>query len=250
MKVLIATNGTMLGNLTKVIDRHHWQAIVVENSDDATSYLREVDFQLIFCVVREKGHDRFEILRALGQFKNCIPKIALLKHNTPMERTLAWQSNVLACLQNDASTEEIEMAALSTLRFTSSITTNTLRCGSIELDLSRRVFGSSFGTLALPRMQHLLLERLILSKEMTVSRRQLMNHLYGFCDFPEQKVLDVMVCRIRSKLKAHGVSDVTLQTVRGIGYRLAPNEESKIRTTTSAVARFDANLPRPLELFS
>jgi len=64
-----------------------------------------------------------------------------------------------------------------------------------------------------------ILELLALRKDRTVSKDDFFNHIYGGIDEPEVKIVDVFICKLRQKLRAHGAGDL-IATVWGRGYRL------------------------------
>ena len=48
--------------------------------------------------------------------------------------------------------------------------------------------------------EYQMLELLSLRKGMTMSKEMFLNHLYGGMDEPEQKIIDVFICKLRKKL--------------------------------------------------
>jgi hypothetical protein len=53
----------------------------------------------------------------------------------------------------------------------------------------------------------------------------MMSALYGSDDWATPKILDVIMCKMRSKLKPHGI---TVETVWGRGYRLSRKARERI----------------------
>ena len=65
-----------------------------------------------------------------------------------------------------------------------------------------------------------MLELLALRKGATMSKDMFLNHLYGGMEEPEQKIIDVFMCKLRKKLtNASGGKDY-IETVWGRGYVL------------------------------
>lgn len=86
-----------------------------------------------------------------------------------------------------------------------------VRCGSQEVDLTAREFG--------------LLECLMRSPGQVLTRRQLLESVWGHDFDPSTNVVDVCVKRIRGKFAALEAGDENLapiDAVRGLGYRLRP----------------------------
>jgi DNA-binding response OmpR family regulator len=80
-------------------------------------------------------------------------------------------------------------------------------------------------TLSESRILHLLVRRA------QVAKASMYEALYGErIAGPEPKILDVLVHRIRRKLEPH---EVVVETVTGVGYRLAPDMRAKIEALLS-----------------
>ncbi len=95
-----------------------------------------------------------------------------------------------------------------------------LSFGDLRFDpLSREaVVGAT--TLALTRREAALLEELVRGGGRLLVRDLLEDRLYGFADVFTGNALEATVSRLRRRLAATG-SRVAIETVRGIGYRLA-----------------------------
>jgi two-component system, cell cycle response regulator CtrA len=78
--------------------------------------------------------------------------------------------------------------------------------------------------------EYQMLELLCLRKGTTMSKEMFLNHLYSGVDEPEQKIIDVFICKLRKKLaNASGGKDY-IETVWGRGYvlREPTEDEAKI----------------------
>lgn len=86
--------------------------------------------------------------------------------------------------------------------------------------------------------QRTLLECLARRKNATVTKDSILDFLYGGLDEPEAKIVDVMVCAVRRKLREFG-ADRHLQTVWGVGYRLSdqPAEGAYTRAIAETIRR-------------
>jgi len=75
-----------------------------------------------------------------------------------------------------------------------------------------------------------VLELLSLRKGLTISKEMFLNHLYGGMDEPQQKIIDVFMCKLRKKLAdASGGKDY-IETVWGRGYVLRqPLAEEEVK---------------------
>jgi two-component system cell cycle response regulator CtrA len=93
-----------------------------------------------------------------------------------------------------------------------------------------------------------MLELLSLRKGMTLTKEMFLNNLYGGVDEPEQKIIDVFICKLRKKLaNASGGKDY-IETIWGRGYRLrelGEEEAAPIAAAVSSQGTFLANQGSP-----
>ena len=92
--------------------------------------------------------------------------------------------------------------------------------GSIAINLSTRTVSVAGEKVDLTSKEVQILELLALRKGATISKTQLINHLYNGRDEPELKIIDVFVCKLRKKLADHANGKNFIHTIWGQGYAL------------------------------
>src|SRR5262245_48034233 len=97
---------------------------------------------------------------------------------------------------------------------------NVLACGDLRMDLlSRQVVRSGKRLDLLPR-EFKLLEYFLRHKNQVVTRTMLLERVWDYRFDPHTSLIDTHVSRLRKKIDGP-FSKSLLQTVRGVGYRLA-----------------------------
>jgi two-component system OmpR family response regulator len=97
-----------------------------------------------------------------------------------------------------------------------------LRCGPIELHEGHRRVTVAGRPIDLTLREFALLECLIRHPDQVLSRDQLLDHAWPFGSAVTLNSVDAYMSFLRRKLGPAGAARI--QTVRGIGYRLAPSE--------------------------
>ncbi len=115
---------------------------------------------------------------------------------------------------------ELDARLRSIIRRTERRPDPVLRFGDLRFDLSSREAQAGETILALTRRETALLEELVRGGGHTLVRDVLADRLYGFDDVFTGNALEATVSRLRRRLASAG-SLVAIETVRGIGYRLA-----------------------------
>ncbi len=95
--------------------------------------------------------------------------------------------------------------------------------GSIELDLLKRTAQRAGRSIELLPQEFRLLEYLMRNPDRVLTRRMLLENVWGIHFDPQTSVVESHISRLRTKMN-HGFDADVIQTVRGTGYKfLAPN---------------------------
>lgn len=115
--------------------------------------------------------------------------------------------------------EEIEVRLRAIVRRWHGHLQATLRCGAITLDPERRILRVDGRRVHVSPREFIVLEVLMTRQDRVFTRNQLFDHLYsGETDNePEQRILDVFICRLRRKIAPHSRF---IETVWGQGWRM------------------------------
>ena len=115
---------------------------------------------------------------------------------------------------------ELDARLRSILRRSGTPRASVERFGDLAYDLERHEADVNEVRLTLSRRETLLLAELVRAGGRTVVRDALEEGLYGFNESVSANALEAVVSRLRRRLHA-AASSVTVEPVRGIGYRLA-----------------------------
>ena len=98
-----------------------------------------------------------------------------------------------------------------------------LTLGSIELDLLKRTVARGGKNIELLPQEFRLLEYFVRNPDRVLTRRMLLENVWGIHFDPQTSVVESHISRLRAKVN-HGFEFDVVQTVRGNGYKfLAPN---------------------------
>ncbi|MCX8032444.1 MAG: response regulator transcription factor [Thermoleophilia bacterium] len=103
-----------------------------------------------------------------------------------------------------------------------------LSVGDLVLDREGRTAGTTRGQVTLNPKEYELLELLLSRPGHLFPREEIVERVWRQTYLPASRSLDVHVRRLRLKLKQIGAS-VSIQTMRGVGYRLVPTTATKER---------------------
>jgi two-component system, cell cycle response regulator CtrA len=117
-----------------------------------------------------------------------------------------------------------------------------IQTGDLVVNLDTKTVEVTAQRVYLTAKEYQMLELLSLRKGMTLTKEMFLNHLYGGMDEPEQKIIDVFICKLRNKLANASGGKGYIETIWGRGYVLreptddtSPESgESPLRPSTAA----------------
>ena len=88
--------------------------------------------------------------------------------------------------------------------------------GDYKIDVESKCVFKNSKELELRRKEYDLLEYLLRNKERTVSRCELLDHVWDYRKYTGSNTVDVHVKRLRDKLEDQGF----IKTIHGVGYQI------------------------------
>jgi DNA-binding response OmpR family regulator len=112
------------------------------------------------------------------------------------------------------------LARIRALLRRGSSTSPILTWGELRLDPSTYEVSYGANPIHLTPKEYSLLELLLRNGRRVLSRSVMLEHVWSLESPPDEHTVKVHIRAIRQKLKAAGVEEDSIETVRGIGYRL------------------------------
>jgi len=109
-------------------------------------------------------------------------------------------------------------------RATGTVEPTGLTAGDLEIDLLKREAYRAGEKIELQPREFALLEYLMRNADRPVSKTMILEHIWDFHFDPQTNVVDVLICRLRSKIDKN-FSTKLIQTIRGIGYALKASSQ-------------------------
>jgi two-component system, OmpR family, copper resistance phosphate regulon response regulator CusR len=180
-------------------------------------YAQTGDFDLVVLDIGLPGMDGFTLLRRLRQAQQTIPVIVLTARDSVTDTVAALEGGADDYMSKPFRFDELLARIRLRLRTERTPEVNVLRQGDISLDLRTRRAMVDGRTVDLSAREFSLAELFLRHPDQVLSREQLLSHVWGYDFDPSSNIIDVYVGYLRKKFGADKI-----QTVRGMGYRLAP----------------------------
>ena len=197
-------------------------SITMSGPEGVVETLRRSQYDI---VVIQLAQPDTRLLRHIRNSRIPTPVIMIVRASTPVEVAEALSIGADDCVS--ATIEPVELLARlrAIVRRTGGHDSLSLHIGRMVVNVDRRQVHIDKRPLPLTPREYDVVELLTLRKNQVLSKEALLDNLYAGQEEPHGKIIDVMVCKIRKKMRAFGITDPFI-TQWGIGYRL--NEQAFI----------------------
>jgi DNA-binding response OmpR family regulator len=216
--LLIDDDRKLAALLTEYLLRFEIQLLHAANGDDGLRQLRLEPPDCVLLDVMLPGKDGFEICREIRAFSD-VPVVMLTARGEVADRIVGLEIGADDYLPKPFEPRELAARIQAVLRRKQApVRGEILRCGDLEVDMSRRSARRGTEDLRLTALEFDALAIFARYPGTVLHRERLVDLLKGGEWDPVNRSLDVLVSRLRQKLGDDPQLPRYLKTVRGTGY--------------------------------
>jgi len=191
-----------------------------ETGKEAFDHLEERDFQMVLLDVMLPDTDGWSILRKIREQMK-VPVIMLTARGEEEDKLFGFDLGADDYVTKPFSAKELMARIKSVLKRNQVVTTGeVVTIGEIKINTSFHQVSSGDKEIEMTPLEYSLLSFFVDHKNLALTRNQILNGVWGYDYFGDERTVDTHVKRLRKKL---GNSGEMIKTVRGIGYRLVVN---------------------------
>jgi two-component system response regulator RegX3 len=211
----------------QALAREGFVPIVASTIADAHALLKEHEPDIMLLDLMLPDGDGRELARDV-RAKSRIPIIMLTARGSEVDRVVGLELGADDYVVKPFATTEVIARIRAVLRRSGQREApDRLNVGDLKIDVAARRAWLAGEELSLTRKEFDLLARLARSAGHVVTREDLMCDVWDENWFGSTKTLDVHMTALRRKLGEDSARPRHIQTVRGVGFRLAPVQEAK-----------------------
>lgn len=166
-----------------------------------------------------------EVLRTLRSENIDTPVLILSGTANPEIKVQALKSGADDYLTKPFHKDELVARSRAVVRRSHAHSSSLITIGKIVLDLNAKTVSVNGVQIGLTTKEYEILKLLSQRKGMTLSKDVILNQLYGGMDVPNEKIIDVFVCKLRKKLGTDIDANAYIKTVWARGYELRDPSE-------------------------
>ncbi|MFM2330547.1 MAG: hypothetical protein RLZZ26_54 [Candidatus Parcubacteria bacterium] len=220
MRILvIEDNQKLADSLTRGLRQEGYAADYLMNGLDGEKRMTmsHGDYDVLILDLALPGKSGMDICASLRERGIMTPIIMLTARDTVQDKITGLDNGADDYLVKPFSFEELLSRVRAVSRRPHTVLSPDLKVGDLVLKSPTQEVFQGDKKLALTLKEFRMLEFFMRKPNEVVNRQQLVDNLWDFQFNPLSRVMDVHINNLRNKLGKHGT---TLETIRGIGYRL------------------------------
>ncbi len=220
MRVLVVEDEPKMAGLVKRgLEEEGIAVDVADRGEDAVWMAGSTEYDAVVLDVMLPGLDGFEVCRRLRADDVWTPVLMLTARDAVEDRVAGLDGGADDYLVKPFSFEELLARLRALARRGAAQRPAVLEAGDLRLDPATRRATRGDAEIALSQKEYALLETLMLRPGVALSRLQLLEHAWDDTYENRSNVVDVYIRYLREKIDRPFGTD-TIETVRGVGYRL------------------------------
>ena len=219
-KILIAEDDRELRQLfAHVLTKNGYTVLGVSNGEEALAALEQSYYDLIISDIMMPKMDGWEVCREIRK-NSKVPIIMLTARGDERDELLGFDLGVDEYISKPFSPKILVARVEAILRRTgkSAQENEVLDVGGIHLDKAAHMVEIDGRSVDLSYKEFELLTYFMENRGIVMTRDQILCHIWGYDFDGETRTVDVHVRTLRQKL---GDAGRLIETVRGVGYRMA-----------------------------
>jgi two-component system OmpR family response regulator len=221
--LIVEDDRRMAAAMRRALDGAGVVADVVASGPEAAWMVREAAYDAMVLDVMLPGDDGFEVCGALRAAGVWVPIIMVTARAAVEDRVRGLDAGADDYLTKPFSVAELLARLRALVRRDPNERPVVLAVGSLRLEPATRSVSRRGAPIVVTAREFALLEAFVRRPGQVLSQRRLLDAAWDFAFEPQSNVVEVYVRSLREKIdRPFGLR--TLQTVRGMGYRLCADD--------------------------
>jgi DNA-binding response OmpR family regulator len=221
MRILVIEDNQKLANtLSRGLRQEGYAADYLTNGEDGEKRIltNRSDYDLVILDITLPGKNGIDVCMSLREKGVMTPVIMLTARDTTKDKVIGLDSGADDYLVKPFEFEELLSRVRALSRRPRATLPPDLEVGDLVLKPARQEVFRNKKKIELTLKEFRLLEFFMTRPDEVINRQEIIDHLWDFHFNPLSRVMDVHINNLRNKLK--GTHGTTLETIRGVGYRL------------------------------
>src|ERR1035438_9779142 len=164
-----------------------------------------------------------DICREINQVAPSLPIIILSARTEVMDKVLLLELGAHDYVTKPFSPRELLARVRTAIRRSSRTpSTETFKFGDVKVDFTKMELWRDGESVQLTSQEFKVLKFMIQNAERVLSREELLNHVWGYRNYPSTRTVDNHILRLRQKLEKDPANPLHFRTLHSSGYKFVP----------------------------
>ncbi len=219
--LVIEDEPQMLIGLRDNLELEGFEVLTAADGDEGLQKATTLHPDLVILDLMLPRRNGFEVCRELRARANLTPIVMLTARSQETDKVLGFELGADDYVTKPFSITELLARVKAVLRRTATRppAPETCRIGDVDIDFRTHQARRGNRRLDFTAREFDLLRYLVAHRGEVVTRDQLLNHVWGYEEFPTTRTVDNFVAKLRQKLEPSPREPEHILTVHGAGYK-------------------------------
>src|SRR6202522_3707254 len=164
-----------------------------------------------------------DVCREISQAAPSVPIVILSAKTEVMDKVLLLELGAHDYVTKPFSPRELLARVRTAMRrSTRPPLTETFAFGDVKVDFTKMELWREGNLVQLTSQEFKVLKFMIQNAERVLSREELLNHVWGYRNYPSTRTVDNHILRLRQKVEKDPANPLHFRTVHSSGYKFVP----------------------------
>lgn len=215
MKILVVDDEELIRNVIKeYCENEHYEVIEADNGSEAIDLIKINNFDLIILDIMMPKLDGFSACKEIKKIKN-VPIIMLSARSEEFDKLMGFELGIDDYLTKPFSPKEL-IARIKAVTKRNKNESDEFRYEDLKVDFKSHTVMIDNKEINLTPKEYDILKYFIQNQNTALSREILLNKIWGYDFFGDDRTIDTHIKMLRNNLEKY--RDLII-TVRGLGYK-------------------------------
>lgn len=217
LQILLVEDDVRLREIVrKYLVHDNYEVLEAGTGAEAFRLLEEQQFNLVLLDVMLPDTDGWTILRHIKENLH-VPVIMMTARSEEDDKLFGFDLGADDYVTKPFSGKELMARVKARLKDQQVSVNKIIKLGGIDVNTSYRQVSIEGEPVEMTSLEYSLLLYFVDNQNIALNRQQILDHVWGYDYFGDERTVDTHVKRLRQKLGIHGDY---IKTVRGHGYRM------------------------------
>ena len=229
MRILVIGSPAFQAWARRIDHNGTWDIATAQSHDDVEDLVLTNAFQAVLLDIDDRSMSLGALRTLLHSLAPPFATIGFSLTEPNVGHGALFSDTIDVCFRKDADARLLKMQCNAVIRLSHGNKTAAIRLGDVSIDIDTREVTVRGTHVPLSHREYQLFELLVTNAGRIINVDRFFDQVYGYDDAPGPKILEVLICKLRKKLRDAGLEGNLIETRWGQGYSVQkPRQEMPI----------------------